>query len=92
MSNFESEIVKLWSHIQDLEKKSGERLSKLEEMAESADFNIRTLESKVHKLQKEEQTVIEELAYIQSQSMRSNLIFSNMPESKDQHEDAEATI
>ena len=90
---FDREIKKLWLALEDKNKKVTERVVAVEEKVESTDFALGMLSDKVVTLEKERNLLKDEVTYLQSQSMRSNLLFSNIPEvSPGVNEDAEAVI
>ncbi|KAH3696685.1 hypothetical protein DPMN_084161 [Dreissena polymorpha] len=64
----------------DRNQKFGEQLSKVEEKTESMDFALRTINSKVSELKKQRSVLQEEIVYLQSQSIRNNLMLSGIPE------------
>lgn len=80
VDNFEREMSRLWTQIQEQNKKSNERLSVVEDRVESADFNLGLTNEKVISLEKENNSLKEDFIYLQSQSMRNNLIFANIEE------------
>ena len=88
VDRFDREIKKL-----ALEDKVTERVMAVEEKVESTDFALGMLSDKVVTLEKERNLLKDEVTYLQSQSMRSYLLFSNIPEvSPGVNEDAEAVI
>lgn len=80
VSNFEREINKIWTCMQDHNKKNSERLTVVEEKVESSDFNLGLVNDKLVTLEKENVSLKEDLTYLQSQSMRNNLVFANIEE------------
>lgn len=81
VGSFESDLKKMWTLIYDNEKKSNERFNKIEDSVESADFNLVKTVEKVTTLEKKEDEMKNEMLYLQSQSMRNNLIFTSIQES-----------
>ena len=53
----------------------------IEERAESTDFAVGQTSSKISELEHANDRLKDDLVYFQSQSMRSNLVFTNVPES-----------
>ncbi|XP_053393662.1 uncharacterized protein LOC128555406 [Mercenaria mercenaria] len=93
MKNVEKEITKIWTYIGDHNKQLNERLSTVEDKAECVDFSLGVVNSKVIQLEKEKEAMKSEIVYLQSQSMRNNLIFENIPEARPGvTEDAEKTV
>lgn len=93
MGSFEKELNKLWSRVQDQNKKADERLTAVEEKVESADFNQGVANEKLIDLEKENSALKEDLVYLKSQSMRNNLVFANIEEAPSGvHENTEAKL
>jgi hypothetical protein len=80
VTEFESELKKIWIYISDTNKATIERVGKVEERVETTDFSLSLANSKVLELEKEKDSLKDEIVYLQSQSMRNNLVFSNIPE------------
>ena len=91
IDKFEAEMKKLWLHINDENKKMGERVHNVEEKVDATDFSLGLMSDKVIHLEKERDLLKDEVVYLQSQSMRNNLIFGNIPEA-DQREDTEQVV
>jgi DNA repair exonuclease SbcCD ATPase subunit len=91
IDKFEEEIKKVWLHVSEQNKKISERLNSVEEKADATDFSLGLLNDKVLHLEGERNSLREEVVYLQSQSMRNNLIFGNIPEA-DQGEDTERVV
>lgn len=93
VDSVEKDLKRLWVAVEDRNKIFDERITKLEEKSESLDFGLSMINSKVIQLEKEKESLQENLTYLQSQSMRNNLLFGNIPEvSDDQTEDTEKTL
>ena len=93
VSSFESELKKLWLVVEDRNRKLGEQVTRVEEKTESIDFALSAVDSKVSELEKQRNTLQEEVVYLQSQSMRNNLMFGGIPEpSAGTTEDTENTL
>lgn len=80
VDKFDIELKKLWTFVHDKNKAADERISKVESMTESAQFSVGLAQDKIARLEKEKSDMKDELNYLQSQSMRNNLMFSNIPE------------
>lgn len=78
VDKFDQEMKKLWTYIHDNQNRTDERLRKVEDMTESANFNLGLMNDKVVTLEKEREGIRDDLAYLQSQSMRNNLVFGNI--------------
>jgi len=79
VNDFDKELKKLWVYIEDKNARSVERIERVEEKTESTDFAIGVTNDKVIQLEKEKNSLRDEVTYLQSQSMRNNLVFSNIP-------------
>ncbi|XP_060554240.1 homeobox protein unc-42-like [Ruditapes philippinarum] len=77
---FEKELKSIWVAIDDRAKKVEERVAKMEDKIESTDISSAILAGKVDELEKARGSMREEVSYLKSQSMRNNLIFTNVPE------------
>lgn len=80
VDSFEQEMKKLWLYDQDNNKSLDTKISRVETVADDAGFAAGHAQDKVTQLEKQNSALKDELVYIQSQSMRNNLIFSNIPE------------
>jgi hypothetical protein len=87
VENFDKEMKKLWVYIEDKSKKSDERIEKIENKTESTDFSLGLVNDKMIQLEKEKENLHDELVYLQSQSMRNNLVFGNIPEAPTEDSD-----
>lgn len=93
VEGFDKELKKLWTAIMDRDKAVNDRVTKIEERNESIDFNLGMVNSKVVDLEKKNEMLNNEVTYLRSQSMRNNLLFSNIPEPRDETaEQCEATV
>ena len=89
VDSFEQEMKKLWLYVQDNNKALDTKISRIETVADDAGFAAGHVQDKVTRLEKQNSALKDELTYIQSQPMRNNLIFSNIPE--DANEKPEVT-
>ncbi|XP_052225073.1 uncharacterized protein LOC127840700 [Dreissena polymorpha] len=80
MESFEKEMKQLWVVHEERAKKVEERVSRLEDKVDGADIHAAELAERVQVLVKERDTLREDVSYLQSQSMRNNLIFTSIPE------------
>lgn len=80
VSNFEKELKSIWLAIDDRAKKLEERVAKIEDKVDGTDIGVAMMSSKVTELEKAKDSIREEMAYIKSQSMRNNLVFTKIPE------------
>ncbi|KAH3774196.1 hypothetical protein DPMN_175570 [Dreissena polymorpha] len=81
MENFEKDIKRLWVVHEDRSKKVEERVSRVEDKVEGADIHAAELAERVQELEKERDILRDNVSYLQSQSMRNNLVFTSVPES-----------
>ena len=81
VSNLESDVKKLWLHLEDINKNIMEKVVSAEERLDNIDFSVGHAQDAISQLEKENNRLKENLVYLQSQSMRNNLIFCNKPES-----------
>lgn len=90
VSSFDTELKKIWTQIHDINKKNDERVTCIEEKTETMDFVISQTASKLSMLEKQKENLQNEVTYLQSQSMRNNLLFTNIPEApSEKYEDTE---
>jgi len=83
MENFEKDIKRLWVVHEDRSKKVEERVSRVEDKVDGADIHAAELAERVHELEKERDTLRDNVSYLQSQSMRNNLVFTSVPEANE---------
>ena len=82
VDKFEQDLSKLHLLIHDENVKTANRLNIVEEKIESTDFNLGVMSSKVHELERNNKQMKDDLTYMQSQSMRNNLVFGNIDEAQ----------
>lgn len=70
----------MWVAFDNRTKKIEERVSNIEDKVDGADIWAALVNSKVEELEKARNTLQEDVAYIKSQSMRNNLIFTKVVE------------
>jgi hypothetical protein len=80
VSGFEKELKSIWLAIDERAKKVEERVLHLEDKMENTDISAALLANKVDELEKSRDAARDEVTYLKSQSMRNNLIFTNIPE------------
>lgn len=79
--------------VEDRNKKLAERVTTVEKKNEALDFELGLASSKILTLEKDKDMLHDEVLYLQSQSVRNNLVFSNIPEvSAGVTEDADKTV
>lgn len=87
VDHFDSELKKLWTHIDDRAKRAEEKVDKVEERVDEIQFASGVAQDKVSQMEKECDKLRDTVTYLQSQSMRNNLIFCNIPESPNEKPD-----
>ena len=87
VAGFDRDLKKIWSIMEEKTSASGQRLNTLEEKVESGDFLLGTMQEKVTILEKEKSALKEEVTYLQAQSMRNNVVFTNIPEKERERND-----
>jgi hypothetical protein len=80
VTNFEKELARVWVALDDRCKKTTERVERVEDRVDTVDMGAALLSSRVAELEKERSELRDDLTYMQSQSMRNNLVFTNIPE------------
>jgi hypothetical protein len=70
----------MWNYIQDESKITSERINTVSEKAESTDFHLGIVSSRVHDLEIRNKQLSDDLVYMQSQSMRNKIVFGNIDE------------
>lgn len=80
MISLEKDIKNLWVALDERVKKVDERVIRLEDKVDGADIHAADLTERLQVLEKERDTLRDDVSYLQSQSMRNNLIFTGVPE------------
>ncbi|KAH3755190.1 hypothetical protein DPMN_189879 [Dreissena polymorpha] len=80
VDNFDMELKRICTAIEDRNRKLEERIAKVEEKGDSMDFGLGMANSKITMLEKTKDRLQEEVTYLQPYSMRNNLVFSGIPE------------
>ncbi|KAH3789037.1 hypothetical protein DPMN_167204 [Dreissena polymorpha] len=92
MAVLEKYMKTLWLALEDRVKRVDERVSKLEHSAEGADIAAAPVSSRIDDLEREPDSLREDLTYMESQSMRNNLIFTGVPEVESESPDTTESI
>ncbi|KAH3898194.1 hypothetical protein DPMN_022415 [Dreissena polymorpha] len=82
LNTFEKDLKKLWTIVEDRITLTDERLKSVEEKVDSFEFSQDKMYDKVSSLEADKKSLKDEAVYLQSQSMRSNLVFANIEESE----------
>ena len=80
VNNFDSEMKKMWLHVTDSCKKTDSRITTVEDRVDSVEFSTSTAQETITRLETENDKLKQSMVYLQSQSMRNNLLFSGIPE------------
>ena len=89
---FETEMNKMWTFIHESKKESEQGLHSLSEKSDHLEFSLGLAVEKITSLEKDKDRLKDDLLYIQSQSMRNNLIFGNIPEKDNERSDETESI
>ena len=93
VNSFEAELKKLWVHIDDKYRKSEDRVRAVEGQVDGIAFDVGVAQDKMTQIEQDHNKFKESLTYLQSQSMRNNLIFSGIAElPSERPEDTEKLI
>ena len=84
IANLGAEINKMWTYVYDNINHTKSKLDETQIKVESVEFALGIINDKVTQLQKEKDSLHSDLLYLQSQSMRSSLIFSRLPEEENE--------
>ena len=80
VSSFDSELKKLWTFVHDQFKDSKDVMSKVSERIDTLEFSLGIAQEQITQLTSDKAKVNDSLLYVQSQSMRNNLIFTGITE------------
>ncbi|XP_052762354.1 uncharacterized protein LOC128204998 [Mya arenaria] len=80
VTDFEKDLRKLWIALEDRVERTDDRVNKLEDKVESADVDASVMAERVTMLERQREELRDDIAYLKSQSMRNNLVFTNIPE------------
>ena len=89
VSQFEAEISKIWNCVKESLKSCNETVSKVSGRVQSLESSLGAANEEIQRLKADDAYTKDSLLYVQSQSMRNNLIFSNIVE--EEHEKPEQT-
>ncbi|KAH3768337.1 hypothetical protein DPMN_169549 [Dreissena polymorpha] len=80
IDNFDKDLKKLWAHMDTVTKDTRDKVDRVENKIDSVGVDIERAKRKILDLEKDNSKLREDMNYVQSQSMRNNLIFGNIPE------------
>lgn len=93
VSSFDSELKKLRTLVYDNYKEQHEKTNKLTDELDGLKITMAEAQSEISKLKEDKAKIEDNLLYVQSQSMRNNLVFANITESAhEKPEDCEKLI
>ena len=81
---FDKDLKKLWTLVEDKNKITENRSSAVEDKVDTCEVSQDKLYGKVVSLESEKQSLKDEIVYLQAQSMRNNLVFSNITETENE--------
>jgi hypothetical protein len=81
VTNIDTDVKKLWVYVHDNIKTSDEKVSRCMDQIDELQFALGQANDCITKLSQEQLKYNEDMDYLQSQSMRNNLIIGNIPES-----------
>ena len=80
VNKMESELVKVWNYVQDSNISNSETMNKITDKVDNFELLLAQANSQILQLQNEKVSMNNTLNYVQSQSMRNNLVFSGVKE------------
>ncbi|WAR26646.1 F26-like protein [Mya arenaria] len=80
VDNFDKELKKLWLHIDSSIKENSVKLNRVEHKVDSVDIELEGARKRIADLERDKDKLKYDMNYVQSQTMRNNLIFGNIPE------------
>jgi DNA repair exonuclease SbcCD ATPase subunit len=81
VDKFEKELKSLWCMVQDNAKDACNKISNMEDRVDHIEVSETETVSKIQQLERENASLKDSLLYVQSQSMRNNLVFGGISES-----------
>ncbi|XP_053383295.1 uncharacterized protein LOC128549767 [Mercenaria mercenaria] len=90
MDTFEKDMRSLWVAIDERGKRVDERVAKVEDKVDGMDIGAGLMANRISDLEKERDSLRDDVVYLKSQSMRNNLVFTGIPEDGG-HESFEVT-
>ena len=80
VSKFDSELKKLWVFVHDEFKENKDAMSKVTERIDGLEFSLGLAQEQITQMTNDKAKVNDTQLYVQSQSMRNNLIFTGITE------------
>ena len=85
----DGDMKKLWNFVHDQLKENKDSITKISDRIDTFEFALGTAHEQITQLNSDKKRMQDSILYLQSQSMRNNLVFSVITE--DNHENPEAT-
>ncbi len=93
VNKFEKSVNDLWIFVRDQTKTIDSKIIEAGSKVESIEFSLGQAQSEISFLRQSESKAKDDLLYLQSQSMRNNLIFGNIEEKENEsHVQTEAAL
>jgi chromosome segregation ATPase len=80
IGGMEKDMKNLWMALDERMKKVDERVQRVEDKVDGADIHSAQMISRIDELEKEREALRDDVSYLQSQSMRNNLVFAGVSE------------
>ncbi|KAH3690625.1 hypothetical protein DPMN_191312 [Dreissena polymorpha] len=84
MDYFEKKLKKLWLHIDTVVQDSRKKVDRVENKKDSMGIDIEGVRRRISNLEQVSNRLRDDMNYEQSQSMRNNFIFGNIPEEENE--------
>lgn len=81
VDSFDIELKKIWLYIDSKTKSMDDKIGKIQDQVDSVEMVAGFGQDRMQQLEQENKVLKESITYLQSQSMRNNLIFGNIEES-----------
>jgi len=80
VDSFDKDLKKLWLHIDTFTKETRDKITMVDHKVDSVDIELEGARKRIADLEKDKTKMKDDMNYMQSQTMRNNLIFGNIPE------------
>ena len=80
MTEVDGDVKKLWTFVHDQLKDNKDAISTINEKLDTFEFAIGSAQDEITQLNIDKKKMQDSLLYLQSQSMRNNLVFSGLTE------------
>ncbi|XP_053378573.1 uncharacterized protein LOC128548171 [Mercenaria mercenaria] len=92
VDNFDYELKKLWLHVDSTSKATDSKIDHVVNRVSSTEIESEVARKRIENLEKKNVEMKESLTYMQSQSMRNNLIFGGIKEETNENPEKTETI